>query len=56
MFYPSFIEKSNQDKLKITILEFSSRFKNGQLLPDLDKPVQTQKGRSASKNYQEAKK
>ena len=29
MFYPSFIEKSNQDKLKITILEFSSRFKGG---------------------------
>ena len=29
MFYPSFIEKSNQDKLKITILEFSSRFKDG---------------------------
>ena len=29
MFYPSFIEKSDQDKLKITILEFSSRFKGG---------------------------
>ena len=29
MFYPSFIQKSNQDKLKITILEFSSRFKGG---------------------------
>ena len=29
MFYPSFIEKSNQDKLKITMLEFSSRFKGG---------------------------
>ena len=29
MFYPSFIEKSSQDKLKITILEFSSRFKDG---------------------------
>ena len=56
MFYPSFIEKSNQDKLKITILEFSSRFKGGQIFDDLKKPVQTQKGRSASKNYQEAKK
>ena len=29
MFYPSFIQKSDQDKLKITILEFSSRFKGG---------------------------
>ena len=29
LFYPSFIQKSNQDKLKITILEFSSRFKGG---------------------------
>ena len=56
MFYPSFIEKSNQDKLKITILEFSSRFKGGQIFDDMKKPVQTQKGRSASKNYKEAKK
>ena len=31
MIYPSFIEKSSQDKLKITILEFSSRFKGGKL-------------------------
>ena len=29
MFYPSFIQKSDQDKLKITILEFSSRFEGG---------------------------
>ena len=29
LFYPSFIEKSSQDKLKVTILEFSSRFKGG---------------------------
>ena len=29
LFYPSFIQKSSQDKLKVTILEFSSRFKGG---------------------------
>ena len=29
MFYPSFIQKSDQDKLKITILEFSSRLEGG---------------------------
>jgi len=33
LFYPSFIQKSNQDKLKITILEFSSRFKGGKKDP-----------------------
>ena len=33
MFYPSFIQKSNQDKLKVTILEFSSRFKGGKKDP-----------------------
>ena len=31
MVYPSFIQKSNQDKLKVTILEFSSRFESGKL-------------------------
>ena len=33
LFYPSFIQKSNQDKLKVTILEFSSRFKGGKKDP-----------------------
>ena len=37
MFYPSFIEKSNQDKLKITMLEFSSRFKGGKTGKDSKK-------------------
>ena len=33
LFYPSFIQKSSQDKLKVTILEFSSRFKGGKKDP-----------------------
>ena len=63
LFYPSFIQQSQQDKLKITILKQASRFmgaknpksklsSNG--IPP--KPVQTQMGRSASKNQQDAMK
>ena len=33
LFYPSFIQKSSQDKFKVTILEFSSRFKGGKKDP-----------------------
>lgn len=40
MFYPSFIEKSAQDKLKITILEFSPK-KERQALQTKTKKVQT---------------
>ena len=40
MFYPSFIEKSTQDKLKITILEFSPK-KERQALLTKTKKVQT---------------
>ena len=63
LFYPAFIQRSEQDKLKITIMEFSSRFMgaknpkgnlNSTRRPPA--PVQTQFGRSASKNYQDAKK
>ena len=43
MVYPSFIQKSNQDKLKITILEFSSRFAGG-------KPTEGQKKRLIDSN------
>jgi len=43
MVYPSFIQKSNQDKLKITILEFSSRFSGG-------KPTEGQKKKLISSN------
>ena len=32
LHYPAFIERSEQDKLKITILEFSSRFRGGKFL------------------------
>ena len=31
LHYPAFIERSEQDKLKITILEFSSRFRGGKI-------------------------
>jgi len=31
LHYPAFIERSEQDKLKITILEFSSRFRGGKV-------------------------
>ena len=43
MVYPSFIQKSNQDKLKVTILEFSSRFAGG-------KPTEGQKKRLIDSN------
>ena len=43
MVYPSFIQKSNQDKLKISILEFSSRFAGG-------KPTEGQKKRLIDSN------
>ena len=63
LHYPAFIERSEQDKLKITILEFSTRFRGAKVpksklssnrIPP--KPVKTQMGRGASKNYQDAMK
>ena len=59
MFYPSFIQKSNQDKLKVTILEFSSRFESGKLTKaqqDKNKPRKSDYGtnRNAKANYERA--
>ena len=63
MVYPSFIQKSNQDKLKITILEFSSRFAGGKptegqkkKLIDSNKPKKSDYGtsRTASGQYHAA--
>ena len=63
LHYPAFIERSEQDKLKITILEFSTRFRGAKIpksklksnrIPP--KPVKIGSGRSAAKNYQDAMK
>ena len=63
MFYPSFIQKSDQDKLKITILEFSSRFEGGKKTGNFKADYNSQstkgnrgkaaaKGRTKNKNSQ----
>ena len=63
MFYPSFIQKSDQDKLKITILEFSSRFAGGKKSGNFKADYNSQstkgnrgkagaKGRTKNKNSQ----
>ena len=62
LHYPAFIERSEQDKLKITILEFSTRFRGAKipkskLSSTRTPPAPDRKsfgvGRSASKRYKE---
>ena len=61
LYYPAFIQRSEQDKLKITIMEFSSRFmgaKNPKSQLSSTRrppaPVRKQFTRSGNKNYREA--
>jgi hypothetical protein len=51
LFYPSFIQKSNQDKLKITILEFSSRFKGGKNDPKKLSKLENVSGKPKRSDY-----